>query len=242
MSYSRDPSEKIILALDGIDVNQAISLTKQIPEACWVKVGLELFMRAGPDFLSILRDQNKRIFLDLKFHDIPNTMANACRHAVKSRAELITVHCCSGSKALLAANEAAIKAAIEFSLPTPILLGVTVLTSWNSNDFSNDLLIKETIMQRVQLMAELAFKSGIGGCICSPLEVAQLRQKYPEPFQLITPGIRLPGDKLNDQERVLTPSEAIKLGASKLVVGRPITKARNPSDAFKRFCDDLILP
>ena len=239
MSSSIKPSERIILALDGMAIDEVILLLKKLPEVCWVKVGLELFMRAGPDFLSILLDQNKRIFLDLKFHDIPNTMANACREAAKSGAELITVHACSGKKALLAAKEAAIEGAIESGLPIPTLLAVTVLTSWKSSTFSSELCLDQTISERVQLMAELAFQSGVGGCICSPMEVAELRIKYPEPFELITPGIRLPGESLNDQARVLTPLEAIKAGASKIVVGRSITQAMNPSEAFEEFCINL---
>ena len=236
------PSERIILALDGMDVTETIALMKKIPKLRWVKVGLELFLRGGPDFLSYLRDQNKRIFLDLKFHDIPNTMANACRQAARSGAELITVHACSGSKALLAANKAAVEGAAELNLAPPVVLAVTVLTSWGTNDLSNELSFQGTINQRVKLMADLAFNSGIGGCICSPLEVAELRKNYPEPFELITPGIRLPGEDFNDQVRVLMPSGAIKAGASRLVIGRPITRADKPSDAFNRFYEDLLIP
>ena len=240
MNSQIKPSERIIIALDGLETAEVIPFLKKIPNICWVKVGLELFMKAGPDFVTILRDQDKRIFLDLKFHDIPNTMSNACRQAAKSGAELITVHACSGSQALLAAKEAAIEGATEVDLPAPTLLAVTVLTSWRNETFSQELSLSETINKRVQRMAELAFKAGIGGCICSPLEVALLRQKYPEPFQLITPGIRLEGEDCNDQARVLTPLEAVKAGASKLVIGRPITNASNPSEAFEKFCDALI--
>ena len=240
MPNSINPSEKIILALDGMDGSEAISLIKKIPKLSWTKVGLELFVRSGPEILTILREYNKRIFLDLKFHDIPNTMANVCRQAAKNGAELITVHACAGRQALLAANKAAFEGAVEGDFPPPTLLGVTVLTSWRSEDFANELVLNETIEERVESMAALSFDSGIGGCVCSALEVSKLRKKYPLPFELITPGIRLPGENFNDQARVLTPAKAINLGASKLVIGRSITHADNPCEAFQRVCDNLI--
>ena len=241
MSCNLDPSDKIILALDGMDPDESIKLVSKIDELIWVKVGLELFMRAGPEFLQVLQSQRKKIFLDLKFHDIPITMSHACRQAVKSGVELMTVHACAGSRALLEARKGAEEGALESGLPIPRLLAVTVLTSWNQEDFESDLALKLPIHERVQLMAELASQSGLGGCVCSPWEVASLREKYPEPFELITPGIRLKGEDLNDQRRVMTPSEAIQAGASKLVIGRSITRSKNPLEAFERICEDLIL-
>ncbi len=239
MPCQLDPSEKIILALDGMDPSEAISLVSRIPKLTWVKIGLELFVSAGPDFISILRDKGKKIFLDLKFHDIPNTMEKACSKAAKSGAQLITVHACAGKKALLAANKGALEGASQVNMPSPTLLAVTVLTSWDDRSFNDELLIKESINERVELLAELASNCGIGGCICSPLEVSQLREKYPEPFELITPGIRLRGGLLNDQVRIMSPSEAINLGASRLVIGRPITSAIDPSSAFERFYREI---
>ena len=239
MSLSLNPTERIILALDGMTKEESIELVSNIPRLRWVKVGLELFVKTGPEFIDVLRSNGKRVFLDLKFHDIPSTMSKACRQAGKTGAELITVHACAGRKALLESNNAAIQGAIESDLPPPRLLAVTVLTSWSSYDFANDLIIDQPLNERVQLMAQLAFSTGIGGCICSPLEVERLRKIYPEPFELITPGIRLSGEALHDQERVMTPSEAMQAGASRLVVGRSITRAINPSEAFERFCEEL---
>ena len=239
MSLPSNPAEKIIVALDGMTTADSLLLIDRIPKLCWVKVGLELFTQSGPDFVRLLRDKGKRIFLDLKFHDIPTTMAKACRQAVRTGAELITVHACAGSDALKESNNAAIQASVELNLPPPKLLAVTVLTSWNSNTFADDLLIDQPLEERVSSLAQLAFRAGIGGCICSPLEVPKIRQFFSDDFELITPGIRLPGDDLNDQKRVMTPPEAIRAGASRLVIGRPITRAVNPSQVFERVCHSL---
>ena len=232
-------AEKIIVALDGMTKEESISLITKIPEIYWVKVGLELFIKSGPDFISILRDHGKHVFLDLKFHDIPTTMAKACRQAARTGAQLITVHACAGREALIEANNAAMDGAIELNFSPPKLLAVTVLTSWNVKTLAEDLLIDQPVNERVQFMAQMAFGAGLGGCICSPLEVETIRQLYQEPFELVTPGIRLPGDDLNDQKRVMTPSDAISSGASRLVIGRPITRAINPAKAFEKFCMEL---
>lgn len=233
------PEEKIILALDGMNGSEALALIDEIPELSWVKVGLELFVSAGPEFLNILKNQGKKVFLDLKFHDIPSTMAKACRQAAMTGAKLITVHACAGHEALLAANKAALEGASDLNMPSPTLLAVTVLTSWTSDNLVKDLSINQPLNQRVELMAHLAASSGIGGCVCSPLEVQRLRQIYPDPFELVTPGIRSIGSDLDDQARVMTAGQALQAGASKVVIGRSITKSQNPSAAFKYFCNEL---
>ena len=197
-----NPSEKIIIALDGMDKNNVFNLLEKIPEIIWVKVGLELFVSEGPDVLSILRDKGKKIFLDLKFHDIPTTVAKACFAASQTGAEFISLHTCAGMKALKMANEAAQEGASKVNLTPPKLLGITILTSWTKESFANDLLIDQSIDQRVKHLAEIALNSGLGGCVCSPREVRLLREIYPESFDLITPGIRSIGSDINDQSRV----------------------------------------
>lgn len=241
MSFLVEPSEKIILALDGMSKDDAISLISKIPKLCWVKVGLELFVKSGPGFIDFLRANGKRVFLDLKFHDIPVTMAHACRQSVEIGAELITVHACAGYKAIFDAKQAVVDAAMELESPLPRLLAVTVLTSWSPNDFARDLLINQSLNERVQSLSQLAVRAGIDGCVCSPLEVKELRKIHAEPFELITPGIRLLGEDWHDQKRVLTPSEAILAGASKLVIGRSITTSTNPAEVFERICEELSL-
>ncbi len=239
MSFS-NPAEKIILALDGMDEKEVFSFLSKLPELIWVKVGLELFTRCGPDILVELRKQGKRIFLDLKFHDIPTTMAHACYQAARSKAELITVHACAGKEALMNSNEAAKKGAQEVGMPSPTLLAVTVLTSWSSRAFELEIGTGQSINQRVQHLAQVAFNAGIGGCICSPLEVQKLRNNFPQSsFELVTPGIRFKDSCLDDQQRVMSPSEAVSLGATKLVLGRIITRAEDPLDTFLRICSDL---
>ena len=233
------PAELIIVALDGMAPDQALSFAAQVEELRWVKVGLELFVQAGPDVVAQLRDRGLRVFLDLKFHDIPATMAGACRRAAALGAELITVHACAGSKALKEAQAAAEEGAQGAGHPVPTLLAVTVLTSWEEQRLQRELAISQDIAERVPALAQLSATSGIGGCVCSPLEVVALRAQHPEPFALVTPGIRPNGAAIGDQARVMGPAEAIAAGASQLVIGRPITKAQDPSAAFAACCGAL---
>ena len=216
-----------------------MALARSVPELRWVKVGLELFVAGGPAVVQQLRDQGKRVFLDLKFHDIPATMAGACRSAARLGAELITVHASAGSAALGAAQAAALESAAAVGLPAPTLLAVTVLTSWEQARFASELAIVEPLAAYVPRLAQLAAAVGIGGCVCSPLEVAALRAAHPEPFALVTPGIRPAGAALGDQQRVLTPAQAVAAGASQLVIGRPITAAPDPAAAFAACCLEL---
>ena len=236
---TRPAAERIIVALDGMAPDQALAFSRRVEGLRWVKVGLELFVQAGPEVVAQLREQGLRVFLDLKFHDIPATMAGACRRAAGLGAELITVHACAGSEALQAAQTAAAEGAQAAGLATPTLLAVTVLTSWEEQRLQRELAIRQDIAERVPALAALAAGAGIGGCVCSPLEAASLRAQHPEPFALVTPGIRPSGSAVGDQARVLGPAEAIAAGASQLVIGRPITKAEDPSAAFAACCAEL---
>ncbi|UPH91425.1 orotidine-5'-phosphate decarboxylase [Synechococcus sp. NB0720_010] len=219
--------------------DQALAFSRGVEGLRWVKVGLELFVQAGPEVVAQLREQGLRVFLDLKFHDIPATMAGACRRAAGLGAELITVHACAGSEALQAAQAAAAEGAQAAGLAAPTLLAVTVLTSWEEQRLQRELAIRQDIAERVPALAALAAGAGIGGCVCSPLEAASLRAQHPEPFALVTPGIRPKGSAAGDQARVLGPAEAIAAGASQLVIGRPITKAEDPTLAFAACCAEL---
>ena len=239
-SFSAEAAEKIIVALDGMAPEQALEFAAGVEGLRWVKVGLELFVQAGPDVVARLREQGLRVFLDLKFHDIPATMAGACRRAAALGAELITVHACAGSEALQAAQAAAVEGAQNAGLATPTLLAVTVLTSWDEHRLQRELAMSQGIAERVPALAQLSASAGIGGCVCSPLEAAALRAQHQEPFALVTPGIRPKGAAVGDQARVMGPAEAIAAGASQLVIGRPITKAEDPSDAFAQCCAALL--
>ena len=236
---SAHPADRIIVALDGMASDQALAFAGQVDGLRWVKVGLELFVQAGPEVVAQLREQGLRVFLDLKFHDIPATMAGACRRAAALGAELITVHACAGSEALQAAQAVAAEGAQQAGLNAPILLAVTVLTSWEEQRLQRELAVTQGIAERVLALAQLSATAGIGGCVCSPLEAAALRAQHPEPFALVTPGIRSKGAEVGDQARVMGPAEAIAAGASQLVIGRPITKAEDPSAAFAACCQEL---
>jgi len=217
---SASPADRVIVALDGMDGDRALAFTTSIPDLRWVKVGLELFTAAGPRVVRELRERGKRVFLDLKFHDIPATMAGACRSAAGLGAELITVHACAGSEALRAAQAGAREGAAAGGLQAPTLLAVTVLTSWEAARFASELAIAEPVGAYVERLAALA--------------AGALRAAHSEPFVLVTPGIRPEGASGGDQARVMTPERAIAAGASQLVIGRPITAAADPAEAFAR--------
>ncbi|KEF43066.1 MAG: orotidine 5'-phosphate decarboxylase [Cyanobium sp. CACIAM 14] len=234
-----DPAGHIILALDRGDAEAALALAAAIPGLRWVKVGLELFTAAGPAVVRELRRRGLRVFLDLKFHDIPATMAGACRSAARLGAELITVHACAGSEALAAAQAAALEGAAAEGLQPPTLLAVTVLTSWEAERFRRELAITTPLERYVAELAELAAAAGLTGAVCSPQEVAGLRAAHPRPFALVTPGIRPAGGEAADQKRVMTPAAAMAAGASHLVIGRPISGAADPAAAFAACCAEL---
>lgn len=230
-------AERVIVALDGMDGPGALGFVDAIPDLRWVKVGLELFTLAGPEVVRNLRARGLQVFLDLKFHDIPATMAGACRRAAHLGAELITVHAAAGREALTQAQRGAELGAEEASLPRPpTLLAVTVLTSWAPGPLQDQLQINTPLPAYVHHLAALAADAGIGGCVCSPQEVAALRNAHPGPFVLVTPGIRPLGADAGDQVRVMTPDQALAAGASRLVIGRPITAAQDPAAAFAACC------
>ena len=231
--------EKVILAIDGLDINEAKLLLNKCPNIRWVKVGLELFTREGPNVIKTLKDLNKNIFLDLKFHDIPNTMRAACYEVSKLGVDIISVHASAGSKALAASKKASMEGAKFANVKPPYVVAISVLTSFSEEEFQNDLDRKSSIEEYVVRLAKMSFESGLDGCVCSPWEVKKLRSIYKNNFELITPGIRFKIDNKDDQKRVMTPNEAIKNGASKLVIGRSISKAKDPNKAFLDICDSI---
>ena len=231
--------EKIILALDGLNKNEIINFLKKCPQIRWVKVGLELFCKEGPEIIKILRKMGKKIFLDLKIYDIPNTMYATCYQISKLGVDIISVHASAGSRALKISKKASLEGSSELNLKPPILLGVTVLTSFSQEDIKIDFDIQTSIEDNVLKLAELSFRSGLDGCVCSPRELKTLRLTYDENFKLITPGIRLEEKIKHDQRRVMTPKKAILSGASKLVIGRSITQSENPARVFLDICKSI---
>jgi orotidine-5'-phosphate decarboxylase len=232
-------SDRIIVPLDMSIESEAIALLDRLPEATFWKVGLELFVSTGGGILGILKQRQKRIFLDLKFHDIPNTMAGACRAAARYGVDLVTVHAAAGQAALKAAQDAAEAGATEAGLSPPNLIAVTLLTSLNSRSLAFELKIPLELPDYVLQMALLAKDSGLSGVVCSPQEAAHLRQTCGDEFLLVCPGVRPTWAEAGDQRRAMTPSAALKAGASYLVIGRPITADPDPTAAFERVCDEL---
>ena len=235
-----NPSDKIIVAIDGMDRNEAISFLKGCPDISWIKVGLELFTKEGPSIINTFKDMDKKIFLDLKFHDIPNTMSSASYHVSKLGVDIISLHASAGLKALQLSKEATIKGAREINNKPPEVIAITVLTSISPQNFKYELNRESSIEENVLSLSKLTYDAGLDGCVCSPLEVKSLRDKYDDNFKLITPGIRFLIDDINDQSRVMSPVDAISNGASKIVVGRAITKSNNPSKIFSEICNSII--
>ncbi|MEX0271835.1 orotidine-5'-phosphate decarboxylase [Leptolyngbyaceae cyanobacterium UHCC 1019] len=232
-------TDQIIVPLDVPTQEQAIALVDQLPQVTFWKVGLELFVSAGPDILTELKNRQKKIFLDLKFHDIPNTVAGACRAAAHYGVDLLTIHATCGKEALQAAQAALVEGAAESGNAVPNLLAITVLTSLNARTLAFDLKIPLELPEYALHMALLAQECGLAGAVCSPQEVEQLRQTCRDRFLLVCPGIRPTGSAAGDQRRTLTPRAAILAGANYLVIGRPITAAADPSLAFQQICDEL---
>ena len=231
--------DRIIVPLDVPTEAQAIALVEQLPQVSFWKVGLELFVSTGPEIIRALKHRQKRVFLDLKFHDIPNTISGAIRQASAYGVDLITIHATAGRLALQAASMAAVEGSKKAGCPSPKLIAITLLTSLTSRDLAFDLKIPIELAEYALQMALLAQESGLNGAVCSPQEVSQLRSVCGDDFLLVCPGIRPTWAQANDQKRSMTPSDAIKVGADYLVIGRPITAAPDPVAAWEKVCEEL---
>lgn len=216
---------KLIIALDFSQAAQAIALIEQLnPQQCALKVGLELFTRTGPNFIRDLILRGFRVFLDLKFHDIPNTVSQACQSAADLGVWMITVHASGGEKMLQAA-----RSALEpYGEKRPKVVAVTVLTSFVTKDL-NAIGVMSAVPEQVTLLAKLVQAIGLDGVVCSAQEVADLKAQCGQNFLAVTPGIRLAGDAAHDQARVITPEAALAAGSDYLVMGRSITHAKDPA-------------
>jgi len=220
-------SSRIIVALDYASEDQALAFINKLePTSCRIKVGKELFCRAGPALVEKLVKLDFDVFLDLKFHDIPNTVAQACRAAADLGVWMMNVHALGGSKMMEAA-----RSALEGRAQRPLLIAVTVLTSLDEDDLQA-VGLSGSAVQNVKRLAFLARHAGMDGVVCSPQELAALRKSIGNDFCLVTPGIRPAGSVQDDQRRVMTPREAMDDGADYLVIGRPITAASDPMQAL----------
>jgi orotidine-5'-phosphate decarboxylase len=227
------PKDRLAIALDLPNEYEALKLVDRLGQTCqWFKVGMELYYAAGNTIVQQLRDRGFNVFLDLKLHDIPNTVAGAVRSATRAGASLLTIHATGGAAMMQAAAEAA-------SAPgSPRLLAVTVLTSMDANELAG-IGITASPADQVLRLAKLAQTSGIDGMVCSAEEVATLRKETGPDTLLVVPGIRPTGSAVEDQKRIATPAQAIAHGASMLVVGRPITRAHDPVQAAHAILQEI---
>ena len=232
----------IIVALDVPIADAALKLVEQLaPVSGGFKIGSELFTSAGPDIVRRIRERGGLVFLDLKFHDIPNTVAKAVASATRLDVQMLTIHTSGGLEMMRAAEESAQQTANQAGRNAPLVLGVTVLTSSNGSTLA-EIGCERDVGAQVERLANLAVEAGLRGLVCSPLEIADLRQILPAHIQLVTPGIRTGAEKADDQKRTLTPREAMDAGANWLVIGRPIYAAENPRAAAEKILETLNQP
>ena len=229
----------IIAALDVPTAEQALQLAKLLrPTIGAFKIGSQLFTSAGPEIVRAIRATGASVFLDLKFHDIPNTVAKAVAATTRLEVQMLTVHASGGLEMLRAAQDAASQTAQQCGHTAPLVLGVTVLTSMDRQTLT-EIGCGSDIGKQVERLAQLAISAGLRGLVCSPLEIAGLRQILPREVQLVTPGIRFGSKAGDDQKRTLSAREAMEAGANWLVVGRPIYAAENPRAAAEEILASL---
>lgn len=225
------PSEKLIVALDVDSLYKAEKLVMKLsPYVKIFKIGSELFTSVGPDAISMVHNLGCKVFLDLKFHDIPNTVASAAKKAVEHKVFMFNVHAIGGSEMMKEAASIVKSHSKKSNISKPIVLGVTILTSMDKDEMKN-LKFKGTIKNNVLNLAKLAKSSGLDGVVASPKELVYLRKALGKNFIIVTPGVRPAFAEKFDQKRIATPAEAIASGASFIVVGRPITMAKDPKKA-----------
>lgn len=240
MTALRNP---VFCAIDTTDLNAATRLAARIGDTVGgIKLGLEFFTSQGRRGVEqVAKASEAPLFLDLKFHDIPNTVAGAIRAAVQLRPAIVNVHAAGGRTMMQAAARAASDAAAEFAVPRPMVLAVTVLTSMDDDDLAGT-GVGRAVTDQVRALAALAKESGIDGVVCSPREATLLRADLGPDFKLLCPGVRPHWAGADDQKRIMTPAEAVAAGADYLVVGRPITAAADPIAAAEKIVSELPRP
>lgn len=240
MTAQREIKDHLIIALDTSSENEALTLVEKLKDyAGYFKVGHELFTSVGPKIFKAIKDQDSKVFYDGKLLDIPNTVSRTVTNLVHHRVDMLNVYMTGGTRMLQEAKNALLVTAQIANLQPPKLLGITVLTSITDSVLQNDLKVQTQIDEYVLHLAQLAFNIHLDGIICSPNEAKLIRESTDKNFLIVTPGIRPKWAKTNDQERVSTPKEAILNGASHIVVGRPITEAKDPQDAAKKILDEI---
>lgn len=233
------PKEKIIFALDVEHFTEAqrwVTLLKD--QVGMFKVGKQLFTHSGPKVIDMIRKKGQKVFLDLKFHDIPNTAAKAGEEATKLEVAMFNLHALGGFEMMKKTVEASRATAKELGTPKPLILAVTILTSMDE-DAIKEVGIQGPILEEVGRLAFLSMKAGVDGVVASPQEIGVIRKRCGEKFLIVTPGIRLPSEKKDDQKRTLSPKEAISAGANYLVIGRPIKESKDPLETVQKIVEDI---
>jgi len=232
--------ERLVLALDVDDFKKAEELVGKLSDYVGVfKIGSQLFTAEGAKVVNMVNKRGGKVFLDLKFHDIPNTVARASEVATKLGVYIFNVHTFGGYEMMKAAAEAAAKTNQDLGIRKPLILGVTLLTSINQEILEKEIGIKKRLEEQVVHLAKLAKAAGLDGVVASSWEIKKIRKTCGEDFVILTPGIRPAGKSSDDQKRVMTPQEAIKLGSDFLVIGRPIRNASNPVEAAKEILREM---
>jgi orotidine-5'-phosphate decarboxylase len=230
--------EKLIIALDVSDFRQALDLVEKLKDHVgFFKVGLELFCNCGPEIVTAIKEKGGRVFLDLKFHDIPRTAAQAARAATRVGAEMFTVHLSGGNEMLRAVVDTVREEAA--GVPRPQVIGVTVLTSLGAEQLKSEVGVLRSPLEQVIFLAEQAIKCGLDGVVASPQEASAIRAHYGSGLLIITPGIRPQGTGGDDQKRTGSPASALKAGADYLVVGRPVLRAPDPCQAAREIIKEI---
>lgn len=241
MDRQENLAKKIIVALDVDTEEEALHLTSRLPESEVFKVGLKLFTAKGPSLFGKLQSQNKKVFLDLKLHDIPNTVAGAVRVGTRHGVYMMTLHASGGKEMMERAADAAAEEATKLGFERPLLVGVTVLTSLKAEQLRT-IGIKADTEEQVLRLAGLAQEGGLDGVVCSPHEIELVKREYGLEFLVVAPGIRPAWAAAQDQKRILTPAQAVSKGADYIVIGRPVIKDPNPRNAFQKILEELSQP
>jgi orotidine-5'-phosphate decarboxylase len=232
--------DRIALALDVDNDHDALAIVAELKDSVGVfKVGHQLFTAYGPDIVRRIIGMGGRVFLDLKYHDIPNTVAKASAEAVKLGVSIFNVHSLGGIDMMKAAAESAKETAEKYDLPEPTVLAVTILTSMDEKSMRKELKITRSLQREVAHLARLAQRAGMHGVVASPQEIKLLRRAVRGDFVILTPGVRPAWADKDDQKRVMTPAEAVKAGADYIVVGRPVLKARDRKAAVEKILEEI---
>lgn len=232
--------EKIIVALDVPNLSAGEELVRRLlPHVGMFKVGLELYTAAGPAAIHMIKEHGGKVFADLKLHDIPNTVAGAARALVRLGVDMLNVHAAGGRKMLCTAAAAVREEATALGRPAPLLIAVTVLTSLDGDALRNEVGIEREVEDQVVRWARLTQEAGLDGVVASPREIQAIRRACGPDFLIVTPGVRPAGADPGDQSRIMTPREALRQGASYLVIGRPITAAPDPAAAARAIGEEM---